>query len=781
MKVLVTDGDTRAALAVTRSLGRAGHVVFVGDKHAQSLAQASRYCAERIVYPDPVSASEAFIAHLVRVVHERSIDAIVPVADIATMLVTGHRERFAGSCRIPFAAADVVRRAANKVDIVQTAERIGVPVPRSVVVRSAADVPALPFDFPVVVKPWQSRVRTADGWCSTAVSYAADAEALMRDLTSRPAHEFPVLLQERLVGPGVGVFACYRDGRPIALFSHRRLRERPPWGGVSVLAESAPLDPAARDFAVRLLDEIGWEGPAMVEFKQDERDGLPKLMEINGRFWGSLQLAIDAGVDFPALLLQETVPAVPAPYHVGVRTRWFWGDVDSLLVSLRGWKAAAGRPPSRLRTLLDFAKMWGRDLHYDNPKWDDRWPWVVETRAWFRHIAESALPKFARFVAGGATDTISAKTLATGATAAVAEPPAGRLSTRIVSTIDAIGLDEAGWNALAAGGGTDSIFQTHQWARSWWKTFGSQYTPLFIAAGTDGVVTGVAPLMVEQGRSRERVVRFLGDPRADYCDMLAAAGDRATTTALFETLLESPAWDVIELNNVPSQSPTVAIARETCEAAGYPFIIEERSVCPRLSIAGHEAEAARIFNKPSLRRRQNFFERSGTLTCRHLTTFAEIEPYLDTFFEQHVTRWDLAGTPSLFSHARNRSFYRELAAQIAERGWLLFTVIEFNHQPIAFHYGFDYHGSVTWYKPTFDVAHAAHSPGLVLMRHLIGYAIDHQRRELDFTLGDEPFKSRFTNDARSIVRIQIFHDAARLILERTRRGVVKAMKKMSGN
>ena len=73
----------------------------------------------------------------------------------------------------------------------------------------------------------------------------------------------------------------------------------------------------------------------MVEFKQDERDGLPKLMEINGRFWGSLQLAIDAGVDFPALLLQppDALPSTPLPYRVGVRNRWFWGDVDSLLVS----------------------------------------------------------------------------------------------------------------------------------------------------------------------------------------------------------------------------------------------------------------------------------------------------------------------------------------------------------------------------------------------------------------------------------------------------------------
>ena len=131
------------------------------------------------------------------------------------------------------------------------------------------------------------------------------------------------MLQERIVGPGVGVFACYRDGRPVALFSHRRLRERPPWGGVSVLSrERAAASRARASTPRRLLDELGWHGVAMVEFKQDVRDGIPKLMEINGRFWGSLQLAIDAGVDFPALLVRGVEPTrvePQAPYRSGSR------------------------------------------------------------------------------------------------------------------------------------------------------------------------------------------------------------------------------------------------------------------------------------------------------------------------------------------------------------------------------------------------------------------------------------------------------------------------------
>jgi len=181
--------------------------------------------------------------------------------------------------------------------------------------------------FPLVVKPHRSRVATAKGWKSCDVTFANDAGALAQELSRRGAHEFPIILQERIVGPGLGVFAHYHRGRLVTLFSHRRIRERPPWGGLSVLSESVPLDPEARDAAVALLDDLQWHGVAMVEFKRDDRDGRAKLMEINGRFWGSLQLAIDAGVDFPQLLLQgiESGEFAPRPpYRVGVRNRWLW-------------------------------------------------------------------------------------------------------------------------------------------------------------------------------------------------------------------------------------------------------------------------------------------------------------------------------------------------------------------------------------------------------------------------------------------------------------------------
>ncbi len=480
MRVFVTDGDSRAALAVTRSLGAAGHEVFVGERFTPCLAHASRHCARAIVYPNPVVDSAAFVDGIDALVTTHRIDVLLPVADIPTLLLTAQRARFDGRCAVPFAAAEAIDRAANKVDMLTTAESLGVPVPRSVIVHSLDQAEAGTFEYPMVIKPGRSRVRTSAGWASSGVSYAADRNDLLRDLRARPSHDFPLLLQERIVGPGLGVFACYDHGRPVALFSHRRLRERPPWGGVSVLSESVPMDPVARDAATTLLDALQWHGVAMVEFKRDLRDGLPRLMEINGRFWGSLQLAVDAGVDFPALLVRTVSHpgSVTAPaYRAGVRSRWLWGDVDSLLIDLFGRRSAAttGRP-SRLRSILAFLEFWGRDLYYENPQWNDLGPWRYETVEWLKQLRSRRA---------------KADTAKAGAITPLETP-----SAEVFDSLDDVAVPRDEWNALAATSPSASIFQTHDWVHSWWDTVGADQSPLVVKVLRGTTPVAVAPLMV---------------------------------------------------------------------------------------------------------------------------------------------------------------------------------------------------------------------------------------------------------------------------------------------
>jgi predicted ATP-grasp superfamily ATP-dependent carboligase len=390
MRILVTDSGTRSALAATRSLGRAGHFVVTCGEHAPSLAGVSRHSRIHETYPNPSREPQAFAACIRELIVRHHIDVLLPMTEITTLTLANDAAVWSTGVKWPFADAVTVANAASKAYVLKLASEIGVPAPGMIEIADAAAViPHLSkLNYPTVIKPSRSRVRTASGWVGTSVSYAHDADALQRQLSALPQEVFPVLLQERIEGPGVGVFMCYQHGKRVAVFAHQRLREKPPSGGVSVLCESREPDPAAVEYADKLLSRLGWRGVAMVEFKRNNRDGGLRLMEINGRFWGSLQLSIDSGVDFPKLAVDVATDIPIAPlgtYQVGKRSRWFWGDVSAMLLLLTRSPAKLNLPPDhpgRWRTLLQFFRFWDGQTRSEVLRTDDWRPFWLETRQW---------------------------------------------------------------------------------------------------------------------------------------------------------------------------------------------------------------------------------------------------------------------------------------------------------------------------------------------------------------------------------------------------------------
>ena len=400
VKVLVTDGEQRPALAIVRSLARQGMSVIAGSDHDVSLASCSRGCSGRVTYPSPYSAPDAFSSWLQDFVARTRIDVVLPVTDVTTHLVSRNAPALKKltSLAVPdFPAFDFV---CDKGRLVEWAARCGVRTPRTELVDVAGGLHAA-IDrvvYPAVVKPVRSRYLTPSGWRSTSVHYANSRDELVAlyrehdDLTAQPS-----LIQERISGPGVGMFVLFDRGRPIAEFAHQRLREKPPSGGVSVLRESVRVDPTLRRWAERLLAPLGWHGVAMLEFKRDAVTGDPYLIEVNGRFWGSLQLAVDAGLDFPALtarLALGQVPAATPRYREGVQSRWLLGDLDHLLLRLRHTARELQLPetaPGRAEALWRFMKFLGRDLHYEIEKLDDPGPALHELREYVRALSTSAL------------------------------------------------------------------------------------------------------------------------------------------------------------------------------------------------------------------------------------------------------------------------------------------------------------------------------------------------------------------------------------------------------
>jgi len=382
----VLDANQRSALAVTRSLGRQGVPVITADESSTALASQSRYSESYLKYPSPRYQSEDFIAFIIAVTDQHEIEIIMPMTELTTTLLLAQRDALGGVV-LPFADATAVDTLTDKCQLMQLAEELEVPIPRTWYVTDPMGLPdnlsSLPY--PLILKPGKSWQTFDHIWRRNGVHLAHSVDEARTLLTSDLAFSRAYMLQECVPGEGRGIFALYDQGRPITFFAHRRLREKPPSGGVSVLSESAAPDPRMLAHARALLDRVGWHGVAMVEFKFDPQTQIPYLMEVNTRFWGSLQLAVDAGVDFPWWLYQMACGMTLKPtesYRTGLRTRWLLGDLDNLYLNLRNKELGK---TEKLRCLLRFMTPRPRTRHEVN-RWSDLRPFWWELRQYVRDL-----------------------------------------------------------------------------------------------------------------------------------------------------------------------------------------------------------------------------------------------------------------------------------------------------------------------------------------------------------------------------------------------------------
>jgi predicted ATP-grasp superfamily ATP-dependent carboligase len=382
--VLVSDGETRQALALARALAPRGVRVEVLAARAGSLAGASRHTAAEHVVPD-VEAEPAAWARAVEALLARAPEALlVPTTEAA--LGTLHREGLAARARVATPPRDAYEAACDKWTLLRRAAEAGFEVPPTALVEAPAALSSLPAGqaYPVVVKARRSRFLVEGRWRRGGVRRADDPAALAR-AAADPGLAGGALVQPFLAGRGEGLFLAVDRGRIVAAFAHRRLREKPPTGGVGVLLESAEPEPGLVEAAGRLLGALGWHGVAMLELRRAP-DGRAWLMELNPRLWGSLQLAVDAGADFPGMVLALHGGA-PLPRFAprpGVRTRWLLGDLDQLLVTLRRSELRAQLGTTRRAALRAFlAGFAARDEVWRR---DDPRPFAREAAAWLRAL-----------------------------------------------------------------------------------------------------------------------------------------------------------------------------------------------------------------------------------------------------------------------------------------------------------------------------------------------------------------------------------------------------------
>lgn len=381
-RVLVLDGDMSHTLSIVRSLARLGIEVDVASHVDKPLAGCSRHAGRILRYPDPLAEAPAFLEWILATACPAGYRLVIPVTERTIVPLQGSAAARQADI-FALAPPEALAVALDKGRTLALARSLAIPVPYSRLVATGAELAQATSEirYPAVIKPSRSIGTGREARKQLSVDYAFGEQ----DLLAKTRHCLAygeVLLQEYVPGEGVGIELIANRGRVEYAFQHRRLHEIPLTGGGSCLRVSVPVEPALLEASAKLMAALGWHGVAMVEFKRNPGDGSFALMEINGRFWGSLPLAVAAGADFPAMLYELLIEGAirpRAPARVGVVCRKLSSDIYWLeQVIRRDAPAGLVKFPSMGAVVRDLLLVFSPKHYFDVQQWRDPWPGLVD-------------------------------------------------------------------------------------------------------------------------------------------------------------------------------------------------------------------------------------------------------------------------------------------------------------------------------------------------------------------------------------------------------------------
>lgn len=374
---LILGDEPRVVIPVARSLWRQGIPVILARTHDDSRPVYSRALRRSFLLPGAGRTDRVTLCCLCAIISKERVDFLIPSSDSALRFVADHYDALRVLTNLACPDPSAIRLVLDKARTMEAAAECGIRTPRTMHFASLAELLAArdSLRFPLIAKPATKEVAAA-----FKIRYYPDIFVLAEDYRTQPNFAKDYLLQEYVPGEGLGVEVLMLHGKAELLFAHRRLKEHPSAGGVSALAAAESLIPELVESSVRLLNHIRWNGVAMVEFRYERSSGAATLMEINGRFWGSIALSSVCGVDFPyaAWQVAHGIPVKPvSTYARGVKARWTAG----LLMRLRELtiKRDDGVPrPSPWRESLAIFASFGPRTHDMLWSWRDPRPALEE-------------------------------------------------------------------------------------------------------------------------------------------------------------------------------------------------------------------------------------------------------------------------------------------------------------------------------------------------------------------------------------------------------------------
>ena len=336
------------SLAVTRSLGKQ-HIDFtVYSKKTETLASYSKFCKNTSISQNDLE----FFSTL------SPSDIIFPIDETIMLQISKNKKKL--SCSLAFPEYPTLETVTNKSFLVRHALEQGIPCPQSVFIERPEDMRNLKkiLEFPAVLKP----DRGSGGKGITFVNSMKEFHTIGVGFFEKYG---PFVIQEKIPFVHkytVGVL-CNADSKVRRACIIKEIRNYPVETGPACYVETV-TSPEILNLSVRLMESLNYFGIADIDFLIDSRTGKPQLMEINPRFWGSLQVAINAGVDFPSLLfelMKDGDIEKSMNYKTGIRCRHLVFDdllrLFSILKGNFGWSY-------KVKSITDFLTFHPEDGYY---------------------------------------------------------------------------------------------------------------------------------------------------------------------------------------------------------------------------------------------------------------------------------------------------------------------------------------------------------------------------------------------------------------------------------
>jgi len=332
------------------------------------------------------------------------------------------------------------------------------------------------------------------------------------------------------------------------------------------------------------------------------------------------------------------------------------------------------------------------------------------------------------------------------------------------------------WNAVALKTERPEVFYTCEWALAVQSAYRASLKPLLLLGYEGDHLVGVASLATDLS---ERNIKFLAGTTADYCDFLTLPARRPEFVGAAFAELRKLDVTLISLANLPADSKTPEALRDKACTIDFYVHMRPAYLCSQVELgAGEQRQQLRaaLAGKKKLRRYLREMEKEGPVTFSHLQSWEQIQPVLPAFCDAHVARFLDTQRVSSLSTPERRLFLKELARRFDGRGVVTLSLLNIRDRPVAWNYGFQFHGSWFWYQPTFDSHHEGNSPGHCLLSRIVMEACDMDGMDrVDLGLGAEGYKERFGNSSRQTIHVTATKSRSRHLREILRYAAASAL------